>query len=382
MLCVEDVVVSFGGRTVLDGVDLDVPTAGVVALLGASGSGKSTLLRVIAGLLAADRGTVTWDDHDLAGVPTHKREFGMLFQDHVLFPHRDVGGNVELGLRMQHRDARTRRTRVAEMLELVGLSGYERRRVSTLSGGEQQRVALARALAPSPRLLLLDEPFGALDRPLRDRLVADVGDIVRAAGIPTIVVTHDRDEAFALADRVGVLAAGRIEQCAAPAELWARPATEHVASLIGLGTAVDATVRDDAIVTPWGVLPRPDAGGPLPKTARVLLRPDALTIDPRGSLEGVVRRVAPHGGRTMIEVELGEGAPLWATPARDSASRAPATGERVRVHVARDAIVVFDAPAAPGTPGTRDDARDGQSESGAGTSSLWAVSPAGVANDQ
>jgi thiamine transport system ATP-binding protein len=353
---------------VLDGVTLDVGATQVVALLGASGSGKSTLLRVVAGLLAADRGTASWDGRDLAGVPSHRRGFGMLFQDHVLFPHRDVRGNVELGLRLQHRDAAFRNARVAEMLDLVGLAGYEQRRVTTLSGGEQQRVALARALAPAPRLVLLDEPFGALDRPLRDRLVADVGEIIRRAGVPAIVVTHDRDEAFALADSVGVLAGGRIVQCAPPNELWEHPASEHVASLIGLGTAVDATVHDTTLITPWGALPAPAARSLRPGPVRVLLRPDGLAVDRDGPLEAVVRRIAPHGGRSMVELALGGDHTVWAALPRGNI--ALARGATVRVRVEPDALVVFggDEPA--------------DQFSDAGTSSPPAASPAGVANDQ
>jgi thiamine transport system ATP-binding protein len=364
MLSIHDIAVTLGGKQVLDGVDLDVGPAGVVALLGASGSGKSTLLRVVAGLLPSERGSVGWDGQDLAPVPAHQRHFGMLFQDHVLFPHRDVAGNVELGLRLQRIQTSARRARVAEMLALVGLAGYEARRVSTLSGGEQQRVALARALAPSPRMLLLDEPFGALDRPLRDRLVGEVGDIIRTAGVPAIIVTHDRDEAFAFADRVGVLADGRIVQCAPPAELWAHPADEHVASLIGLGRAVDATRDGDALVTPWGRIPWPNEGAP---RVRVVLRPDALAVDRDGALAGAVRRVAPHGGRTMVEVTLASGERVWAAPARDEAE--PAAGSSVRLRVDANGLVVF----------ARE--RAGQF-SDSGTSSPPAPSVAGVANDQ
>ncbi|HEY3831038.1 MAG TPA: ABC transporter ATP-binding protein [Acidimicrobiia bacterium] len=376
MLALRDIALTLGGRPVLDGVALDVGATQVVALLGASGSGKSTLLRIVAGLLPTERGTVCWDGRDLADVPSHRRGFGMLFQDHVLFPHRDVRGNVELGLRLQHRDPAFRHTRVAEMLDLVGLAGYERRRVTTLSGGEQQRVALARALAPSPRLVLLDEPFGALDRPLRDRLVADVGDIIRGAGVPAIVVTHDRDEAFALADSVGVLAGGRIVQCAPPNELWEHPASEHVASLIGLGSAVDATVQGATLVTPWGALPAPAVCASRTGGVRLLLRPDGLVVDGDGSLDAVVRRVAPHGGRTMVELALGGDHTLWAAPPRDGV--ALASGANVRVRIEPDALVVFDSVAVDDLSG--DEVADQFSD--AGTSSPPAASPAGVANDQ
>ena len=202
MLQVADVRVRFGEHVVLDGYDLDVADGEIVAILGASGSGKSTLLRVIAGLLAPERGTVSWDRDDLARVPPHLRHFGLMFQDNQLFPHRDVGQNVAFGLRMQHTPKAAIAARVAELLGLVGLDGYDRRRVATLSGGEAQRVALARSLAPAPRLLMLDEPLGALDRELHDRLAVDVRALLKQLGTTAIHVTHDHDEAAVIADRV------------------------------------------------------------------------------------------------------------------------------------------------------------------------------------
>ncbi len=335
--------VALGGTPVLRGVDLEVGPSEIVGLLGASGSGKSTILRVVAGLEQQQRGEVRWSGSAIDHLPAHRREFGMVFQDHVLFAHRDVAGNVELGLRLQGRDRAMRRARVAEMLALVGLAGYECRRIATLSGGEQQRVALARALAPSPKLLLFDEPFGALDRPLRDRLVADVGAILHAAAIPAIVVTHDHDEAFALSDRVAVLVDGRIVQCAAPSQLWRHPADEQVASLIGIGTAVDAQRDGDVLDTPWGRVPDPgsdtDSGSVARRGdhVRVVLRPDALSVADDGAITAIVRRLAPRGDRTMVEVAIG-GAPLvWAETDRDD-HRA---GDAVRLRLRRDALVVF-----------------------------------------
>jgi thiamine transport system ATP-binding protein len=204
-LRVEDVVVGFDGRTVLDHVSLTVATGEIVALLGPSGSGKSTLLRVIAGLHLPDRGRVSWDDQDLAGVPPHRRGVGLVFQDLQLFPHKDVAANVGFGLRMQGLGRAAVAGRVAELLELVGLPGFERRGVTTLSGGEAQRVALARSLAPEPRVLLLDEPLGALDRDLHDRLAVDVRQLLRRVGITAVHVTHDEDEARTIGDRLVVL---------------------------------------------------------------------------------------------------------------------------------------------------------------------------------
>jgi thiamine transport system ATP-binding protein len=202
MLEVRDVTVSFGGPPVLDGVSLAAAEGEVVALLGPSGSGKSTLLRVIAGLIVPDGGSVLVDGRDITEVPTHKRGIGMVFQDEQLFPHRDVRANIAFGLQMQRQPANTIDRRVAEMLELVGLDGFGRRDVASLSGGEAKRVALARSLAPAPRAVLLDEPLTGLDRELHDRLAVDVGRILRAAGTTAVLVTHDHDEATAVADRV------------------------------------------------------------------------------------------------------------------------------------------------------------------------------------
>jgi thiamine transport system ATP-binding protein len=202
LLSVEDVRVRFEDRWVLDGARLTVGSGEIVALLGPSGSGKSTLLRVIAGLLPPDEGRVLWDGDDITGFPAHRRRFGLVFQDHQLFPHRDVARNVGFGLMVAGRPKAEVRTRVAGLLHLVGLDGFERRSVTALSGGEAQRVALARALAPEPRLLLLDEPLGALDRELHDRLALDLRQLLQELGTAGLHVTHDRDEAAVVADRV------------------------------------------------------------------------------------------------------------------------------------------------------------------------------------
>jgi thiamine transport system ATP-binding protein len=246
-----DLIVSFDGVRALDGLDLEVGDGERIAVLGPSGSGKSTLLRVVAGLQRPDRGRLLLDGTDTAGVPAHRRGIGLMFQDGVLFPHRDVEGNVSFGLRMAGTAAEQRRRRVAEVLELVGLSGFERRSVATLSGGERQRVALARALAPEPRVLLLDEPLGSLDRPLRERLLADLEELFERLDLTVLHVTHDVGEAFAIADRVAVMHSGRIVQAATPDRLWASPVDAWVARFIGL-----ANVREEG---PTTVVIRPEA---------------------------------------------------------------------------------------------------------------------------
>jgi thiamine transport system ATP-binding protein len=236
MLSLEHATVCFDGHTALDDVDLTVEDHELVAVLGPSGSGKSTLLRAIAGLELLDTGTVRWDGEDLARVPPHRRSFGLMFQDYALFPHKDVAANVAFGLRMQHRPDAEIRRRVAEVLTLVDLDGFDHRSVTTLSGGEQQRVALARAVAPEPRLLMLDEPLGALDRTLRERLTQEVRELLRRLGMTAIYVTHDHAEARALGDRLVVMRAGHIEQVGPPDEVVAHPVNDFVAEFVGGGS--------------------------------------------------------------------------------------------------------------------------------------------------
>jgi thiamine transport system ATP-binding protein len=249
MLRVDEVTVRFDGTVALDDVSLEVEDQEVVTVLGPSGSGKTTLLRVVSGLQPPDSGRVLLDGRDLASVPPHRRGIGLVFQDHALFHHRDVAGNVGFGLRMQNEPAEAIESRVDGMLELVGLRGYAHRSVATLSGGEQQRVALARALAPRPRVLLLDEPLGSLDRRLRDRLLDDLARLFDEVQVTAVYVTHDQAEAFALGDRMAVMRAGRIVQIGTPDEIWSRPADVDVAQFLGL-----RNVRGTTLVRPEAVL--------------------------------------------------------------------------------------------------------------------------------
>ncbi|MGI5188535.1 ABC transporter ATP-binding protein [Promicromonospora sp. CA-289599] len=234
---VRDVSVRYGGPTgvtAVDRVSLTVAPGEVVALLGPSGCGKSSLLRAVAGLEPLAGGSVRYDGEDLAGVPVHRRRFGLMFQEGQLFPHRDVRRNVAYGLETQDLTRDERDERVSTLLDLVGLAGYEQRAVPTLSGGEQQRVALARALAPRPRLLLLDEPLSALDRQLRERLASEVRSALVETGTTAVFVTHDHAEAAAVADRIGVMDRGLLLQVAGPGELRAAPASDRVAEFLGL----------------------------------------------------------------------------------------------------------------------------------------------------
>ncbi|HEY0454542.1 ABC transporter ATP-binding protein [Actinophytocola sp.] len=299
-LSVHDLTVRYGDLAAVSDVDLTVADGEVLALLGPSGCGKSTLLRAVAGLEPA-AGRVCWDGADLAGVPVHRREFGLVFQDGQLFPHRDVAGNVAFGLRMRHLGRSPER--VAELLELVGLTGYEHRKVTELSGGEQQRVALARALAPRPRLLLLDEPLSALDRVLREQLAMDLARVLRLAGSTALVVTHDHDEAFTLADRVAVMRAGRIHQVGPPTEVWREPVDDETARFLGCGLIIPATVHNGhascelgEVELPWA----PDGA------ARLGLRPTALRPAAEG-IEGKVIQRVHRRDHVRLQVRLASG---------------------------------------------------------------------------
>ncbi|MBA4864938.1 ABC transporter ATP-binding protein [Streptomyces sp. PSKA54] len=301
LLRLEGATVRFGARAALDSVDLDVAEHEIVCVLGPSGSGKSTLLRVVAGLQELDSGRVFLDGRDQSGVAAHRRGVGLMFQDHQLFPQRDVGGNVAFGLRMHGASRAEQDVRVEELLELVGLPGASRRTVAALSGGEQQRVALARALAPRPRLLMLDEPLGQLDRSLRERLVVELRELFTELGTTVLAVTHDQGEAFALSDRVVVMRDGRIAQSGTPLEVWQNPVDEFVARFLGFDNVVEATVGTGSADTPWGKVPVP--GGTPQGDCKLLVRPAGVRLVP--AREGLVCTVAARTFRgTHVAVHL------------------------------------------------------------------------------
>jgi ABC-type Fe3+/spermidine/putrescine transport system ATPase subunit len=272
---------TYQGTPILHDVSLELASGETLALLGPSGCGKTTLLRIIAGLEQADAGSLHFAGTAIDALLPHQREFGLMFQEYALFPHLDVAANVGYGLRMRGKTRRQQAERVGTMLDLVGLRGYERRRVFELSGGERQRVALARALAPNPRLLMLDEPLAALDRSLRERLQEEIRRILRRIGVTAIYVTHDQEEAFALADRIGVMQAGELVQIGTPAEVYAQPRNAQIARFLGLRNLIEARVATDGhLETSLGLLayrhsePRPKPG--IHVTA--LIYPDAATL--------------------------------------------------------------------------------------------------------
>jgi thiamine transport system ATP-binding protein len=275
MLRCEEVTVRYGAHVAVDRLDLEAADGEVVCVLGPSGCGKSTLLRAIAGLEPLTAGAISLDGADLSGRRPDQRDVGLMFQDHALFPHRTVADNVAFGPRMRGLARDAIRTRVAEALALVDLDGFGDRRVTELSGGEQQRVALARALAPRPRLLMLDEPLGSLDRTLRDQLLDQLPTVFAAAGCTVLYVTHDQDEALSLADRVAVMRAGRLVQTAPPDALWRAPRDGFVARFLGIDLVLDGEVQGGVASTALGRIPTPDlAEGPV----ELAVLPDALRL--------------------------------------------------------------------------------------------------------
>ncbi|KMO98181.1 ABC transporter ATP-binding protein [Streptomyces roseus] len=333
--------VRFGERAVVDAVDLEVAEQEIVCVLGPSGSGKSTLLRVVAGLQPVSAGRVLLGGADQARVPVHRRGVGLMFQDHQLFPHRDVGGNVAFGLRMRGSAQGPARaayaSRVAELLELVGLPGAQGRPVASLSGGEQQRVALARALAPSPRLLMLDEPLGQLDRGLRERLVVELRELFSRLGTTVLAVTHDQGEAFALADRVVVMREGRIAQAGTPLEVWQRPASEFVARFLGFENVIPAVVAGGAAVTAWGKVQVP-AGSPEGEQS-LLIRPAGVVPSAAGLRCEVLSRTF-RGTHVALRLRPEAGPEL---EAECGLAGAPGVGERVAVAFSPAEVVVLPA---------------------------------------
>jgi putative spermidine/putrescine transport system ATP-binding protein len=298
---------SYGTIHALDGLTLDIAPGEFVALLGPSGCGKTTALRVLAGLEDADSGRVEVGGKDITSVPTSARDMGMVFQAYSLFPHMTARQNVEFGLQLRRIPTARRRARVAEMLDLVELSGHADRYAHQMSGGQQQRVALARALAIEPQVLLLDEPLSALDAKVRVQLRDEIRRIQLEVGTTTLFVTHDQEEALAVADRVGVMRAGNLEQLASPHDLYARPATPFVADFVGLTNRLRANVEGDhafLLGTSVPLLPGSTRSGP----AYLLIRPEAIavTADPAGRATVVTASFLGATGRLYAVTDSGE----------------------------------------------------------------------------
>ena len=277
-LKVNGITACLDGRKVLQDVTFSIDRGECCCLLGPSGCGKTTLLRIVAGLERADQGEIVFRGNRMGNVPSHKRNFGLMFQDFALFPHRNVFQNVSFGLEMKGVDRAQMKQRVETMLDLVGLSGYQNRGVDELSGGERQRVALARTLVVEPDLLMLDEPLASLDRRLRDRLLEDVRRIIHQVGVTTIFVTHDQHEAFRVADTVCVMDSGVIEQIGKPAGIYNRPANRTVAGFLGFRNILSVTLLPDGVDTDCGRFSLVPENTGDQKAKELLILPDAARL--------------------------------------------------------------------------------------------------------
>ena len=308
-----------GGQPVVEGVSLALPAGEFFCLLGPSGSGKSTLLRLIGGHLAPHAGKIRLGDREITRLPPERRGMGMVFQNYALFPHLDAVGNVAFGLRVRGLGKAARESKARETLGWVGLKPEEFSRLPTqLSGGQQQRVALARALVFGPGLLMLDEPFANLDRPLRERLRDELRDVQRRLGTTTILVTHDREEAFALGDRLGVMHEGRLLQADTPERLYQQPQGATVARLLGHPNVLDA-----------------EAARRCGLDGDALLWPERLRLDPGGKLAGTIKRATFAGSHRVVTLRLDAGPELQVHAAAVSQHHA---GDQVRLHIPPDAV--------------------------------------------
>lgn len=335
----------FGDNHVLQGISFQQNKGEILALLGPSGSGKTTLLEVIAGLVEPDQGDCTWDGTSLLGVPSHLRGFGLMFQEYVLFPHKDVGENIAFGLKMAGKSRDLTLARVRKVLELVGLPEFEERDISTLSGGEQQRVALARSMAPEPRLIMLDEPLGALDRAIRERLIGELRDILKGAAQTALYVTHDQEEAFTIADRVVILGEGKTAQIGTPQQIYYHPNSPYVAHFLGMTNLLNGTAKPagegSSLKTDlgtWSIKQVYSGQG------QVLLRPDRMVLgNSEGAgfceLSGRLHSKTFSGHTHQIQVQIGDY--LLKFVLSDSSGDLPQPGENITLSFSPEEALHF-----------------------------------------
>jgi putative spermidine/putrescine transport system ATP-binding protein len=333
----------FGPTKALDGLDLTLNPGELVALLGPSGCGKTTALRVLAGFETVDSGEVTVDGQDVRGIPAQRRDMGMVFQSYSLFPNLNALDNVAFGLRMRKRPGPVRRDKSAELLDMVGLSAQAKSYPHQMSGGQQQRVALARALAIEPRVLLLDEPLSALDAKVRLQLREQIRSLQTRLGITTLCVTHDQEEALSMADRVGVMNHGRLEQIASPADLYASPATAFVAEFVGTMNRIPGALVPDGVMvldTVVGVRGSYDRNGP--SIVDVLVRPEGLSLSRVEHGPGVVTTKTFLGSLTRVSVLIGTSAEIQVDLSSAEAAML-AAGDSVALAVTDEQVLVTEA---------------------------------------
>src|SRR6267154_6003420 len=338
----------FGEFVAVGGVNLDIAGGELVALLGPSGCGKSTLLRIMSGFIRQTEGRVLFDEAPVDHLPANRRGVGIVFQNYALFPHMTVRQNVAYGLQALHWPRDKIAPRVEEMLDLVHMKSFGDRLPRQLSGGQQQRIALARCLAIDPKVLLLDEPFGALDKNLRLDMQIEVKRLVRESGVTTILVTHDQEEALSIADRIAVMSRGAIEQVSTPTEIYDAPKTLFVNEFVGTTNVLAGEFSNDGVAArvtlPGGIgIDVPSKPGFINGSkVAVSIRPDRLHIVPSGGLTGTVKAVMPLGAHVIYEVELTPGVSLKLSEPREGQITMRQTGERVQVApTSPDACNVF-----------------------------------------
>ena len=306
IVSLRDIVVEFDGQRILDGLNLDIHDKEFVTLLGSSGCGKTTTLRLIAGFLEPNSGKVLLKGEDITGVPPYKRPVNTVFQKYALFPHLNVFENVAFGLRLKKMDEETIRRKVRDMLEVVGLKGFERRSIGQMSGGQQQRVAIARSLVNEPEILLLDEPLGALDLKLRKEMQLELKRLQREMNITFIYVTHDQEEALTMSDTVVVMNGGKVQQIGTPEDIYKEPKNAFVADFIGDSNIVDGVMHRDFLVSFSGVeFPCVDRGFAREQSVQVVVRPEDIEVvaPVEGQLVGVVNDVIFKGVHFEMHVE-------------------------------------------------------------------------------
>ena len=336
-LVVSGLRVAYGETIAVEDLDLDLAVGARLALMGPSGCGKTSVLRSLAGLEPAPPGSITWENEQIDTLPPHRRRFGLMFQDYALFPHLTVARNVGFGLQTAGWPETAIINRVGDVLALVDLAGFEDRPIPSLSGGEQQRVALARTLAPEPRLIMLDEPIGSLDRPLRERLLVDMQAIFDRIEATVLYVTHDRDEAFAIGEEVAVMRAGRIVRGGRPDELWEDPRSEFVADFLGIPNLYPATLRDGFVDAGWLRFPARKVR-PRGNVVAVAVPNHAVRLsEGEDTITGRAVRSRFSSGHYLVDVVVADGSVIEV-----ATDRLPTSGETIHLVVAVERVLLLD----------------------------------------